>query len=85
AIVISVAVSEFLGRCFENASMDEERKEFNFETGTYDSEKNGKLSSVKNTEDDRIENLKNAKSIKNTQKAVNSRKNSIKNAKEGAR
>lgn len=85
AIVVSVAVSEFLGRCFENASMYDEKKEFNFETSTYDSEKNGKLSSVKNTEDDRIENLKNAKSIKNTQKAVNSRKNSIKNAKEGAR
>jgi len=41
--VISVALCEFMGRAFESAKKDEEKKEFNFETHTYDSEKNGKL------------------------------------------
>lgn len=45
SIIISVAVSEFLGRCFEAAAVKKEEKEFNFKTHTYDSEKNGKLNS----------------------------------------
>ncbi|MBQ8451357.1 MAG: hypothetical protein IJ538_01060 [Clostridia bacterium] len=47
SIVISVAVSEFLGRCFESAKKDKDQKEFNFETHTYDSEKNGKFNHTK--------------------------------------
>ncbi len=43
SIVIAVAVSEFLGRCFETASLKKEKKEYNYETHTYDSIKNGKL------------------------------------------
>ena len=43
AVIISVAVSEFLGRSFESAKKDENKKQYNFETHTYDSEKNGKL------------------------------------------
>ena len=42
---ISVALCEFLGRAFETAQKDEDKKVFNFETHTYDSEKNGKLNS----------------------------------------
>ena len=41
--VISVALCEFMGRAFETAKKDEGAKKFNFETHTYDSEKNGKL------------------------------------------
>ncbi len=43
AVIISVALSEFLGRAFESAKKDKDKKEFNFKTHTYDSEKNGKL------------------------------------------
>ena len=32
-----------MGRAFETAKKDEGQKKFNFETHTYDSEKNGKL------------------------------------------
>ena len=42
---ISVALCEFLGRAFETAQKDEGKKVYNFETHTYDSEKNGKLNS----------------------------------------
>ncbi len=68
AIIISVALCEFLGRCFEAASGNKEKKKFNFKTHTYDSEKNGKLESDDNTSAARLENLskdKNAKNIKN--------------------
>ncbi len=41
--IISVGLCEFLGRAFESAKKDEGKKEFNYETHTYDSEKNGKL------------------------------------------
>lgn len=41
--IISVGLCEFLGRAFETAQKDDEHKVFNFETHTYDSEKNGKL------------------------------------------
>jgi len=43
--IIAVGLCEFLGRAFENASPDEEKKVYNYETHTYDSEKNGRLNS----------------------------------------
>lgn len=61
AIIISVAVSEFLGRCFQTASGGKEKKKFNFKTHTYDSEKNGKL----NSSDKRVERLENIAETKN--------------------
>lgn len=74
AIIISVAVSEFLGRCFEAAKPDSEKKEFNYETHTYDSEKNGKLKSSVSKKDEREKDLnevKNAKNTKNSRKNIN--------------
>lgn len=74
AIIISVAVSEFLGRCFEAAKPDSEKKEFNYETHTYDSEKNGKLKSSASKKDEREKDLnevKNAKNTKNSRKNIN--------------
>lgn len=74
AIIISVAVSEFLGRCFEAAKPDSEKKEFNYETHTYDSEKNGKLKSSVSKKDEREKDLneaKNAKNKKNSRKNIN--------------
>ena len=41
--IIAVALCEFLGRAFEEAKPDKEKKIYNFETHTYDSEKNGRL------------------------------------------
>lgn len=41
--IISVGLCEFLGRCFETAKKDNQKKVFNYQTHTYDSEKNGKL------------------------------------------
>lgn len=41
--ILSVGLCEFMGRAFETAKKDEEKKVFNFETHTFDSEKNGKL------------------------------------------
>lgn len=61
ALVISVAVSEFLGRCFESAYGDKEKKEFNYETHTYDSEKNGKLNMKETQKAHRKNELKSAK------------------------
>lgn len=46
SMLISVALAEFFGRMFETAKKDDEKKEFNFDTHTYDSEKNGKLRSA---------------------------------------
>lgn len=74
AIIISVAVSEFLGRCFEAAKPDSEKKEFNYETHTYDSEKNGKLKSSVSKKDERekdLKEVKNAKNKKNSRKNIN--------------
>ncbi len=73
AIVISVALCEFLGRCFEGALKGKEKKEYNFKTHTYDSEKNGKLANDKTRKEERIENLKIEKSAKN----IKSKKNII--------
>ena len=43
--IVAVALCEFLGRAFESASPDKEKKVYNYETHTYDSEKNGRLNS----------------------------------------
>ena len=48
SIIISVALAEFFGRMCETAKNDELKKEFNYDTHTYDSEKNGKLESAGN-------------------------------------
>ena len=50
ATIISVAISEFLGRSFECAQVEKEQKKFNYKTHTYDSKKNGKLNSKKKSE-----------------------------------
>ena len=86
AIVISVAVSEFLGRCFESASKDNKDKVFNFETHTYDSEKNGKISEKSGVKTSVINEGKNRKILlktaKNTQNKTNNTENLQKMAKE---
>ena len=77
AIIISVALCEFLGRCIECAQLKKENKKFNFSTHTYDSEKNGKINedlSVKNQRLKNISNIKNAKNIKNKGKNINKTK-----------
>ena len=66
AIIISVAVSEFLGRAFESACGNKEKKVYNFKTHTYDSEKNGKINEVQHTNNKRINNIKNANNYKNS-------------------
>ncbi len=76
AIIISVAVSEFLGRCFESATINKEEKVYNYETHTYDSVKNGKLKKETNTEKQRIEAVKNSQ--KPYQKTAKNRKNNEK-------
>ena len=63
SIIIAVALCEFLGRAFESAKKDDEKKEFNFVTHTYDSQKNGKLNAdgTKNVSEDEIEKVLNVK------------------------
>ena len=43
SILISVALAEFFGRMFETAKPDNEKKEFNYDTHTFVSEKNQKI------------------------------------------
>lgn len=74
SIVISVAVSEFLGRAFQTASLGKEQKVYNYETGSYDSEKNGKLEVSQGSEDYRIADLENVKSVSYDTKKSNSQK-----------
>lgn len=84
AIIISVAISEFLGRCFESASAKKEAKQFNYKTHTYDSKKNGKLFDDNNTKEDRLENLSGIKSanfIKSDENLSKNDQNKVKNAK----
>ena len=57
AIIISVALSEFLGRCFESATIKKEEKEFNFKTHKYDSVKNKKMIELENNQENRIKNI----------------------------
>lgn len=45
SIIISVALSEFFGRCFENAKPDKEKKVFDYDSHTFLSEQNGKIKS----------------------------------------
>ena len=69
AIIIAVAVSEFIGRCIESATVNKEKKEFNYNTHTYDSEKNGKLKRSEKTEENRIQMIKKSQnSSKNIKK-----------------
>lgn len=76
SIVIAVAVSEFLGRCFEAVAVKKESKEFNYKTHTYDSVKNGKI------EHEDYE-IKNAKNIKNDEKTTKISDLYLKNVKGG--
>ena len=75
AIIISVALCEFIGRCVECASINKDKKVFNFKTHSYDSEKNGKLSENNHTKEERIKDIENANGVKI------SRKNTRKTAK----
>ena len=79
AIVISVAVSEFLGRCFEAAAIKKEKKEFNYKTHTYDSVKNGKLKDEKIVVKDKVKNAKNIKNDENSAKTSENYLNNVKN------
>ncbi len=72
AIIISVALSEFLGRCFESATINKEQKEFNFKSHTYNSVKNGQLNELENSKKNRMENIE---QIKNAEFSKNKRKN----------
>ena len=67
AIVVSVAVAEFLGRCFESAMPDSEQKDFNFETHTYDSKKNGKIENKKHSAKNIKKDMGLSKNAKNKQ------------------
>ena len=85
AIVIAVAVSEFVGRCVECAT-GKENKEYNFETHTFDSEKNGKLEVVQTSNGKKIKNvakIKNANNIKNKRNNTSNTQNNAKLQKEG--
>ena len=81
AILVSVAVAEFLGRCFESAMPDSEQKDFNFETHTYDSEKNGKIDSKKYSARNIKKDMKLLKNAKNKQNNKKSSKNNAVNGK----
>ncbi|MBQ7579336.1 MAG: hypothetical protein IJT25_02250 [Clostridia bacterium] len=69
AILLSVALAEFMGRAFENATINKEIKKFNFETSTYDSVKNGRLryktSEIKTADAINMHEIKNANFTKN--------------------
>ena len=83
AIIISVAVSEFMGRCIESVSADKEKKEYNYKTHTYDSEKNGKLKNQNHTEESRIKDLKNANSLLKNKNSAKTAQNKAKSSKRG--
>lgn len=81
AIIISVAVSEFIGRCIESATVNKEKKVYNYKTHTYDSEKNGKLDKNYHTKKERIKDLKNANKGQNIPKSTQKQSISKKNDK----
>lgn len=84
AIIISVAVSEFLGRCFESATIQKEEKEYNFKTHTYDSVKNGKLSSEKQSQKfERLKDISEGKTAKNNKIKSKSRSKPTKSINNG--
>ena len=81
AIIISVALAEFLGRCFESAQIKKENKKFNFKTHSYSSLKNGKLDELENNNNNRLKNIdevKNAEFSKNNKKYASKEKNTAK-------
>ena len=80
AIIVSVAVSEFLGRCFESASLNKDDKVFNFETHTYDSKKNGKLSNDVKDNNRKKTNIVTQKSAKNSKITLKTDENIENNA-----
>ena len=81
AIIISVALCEFLGRAFEAATLKKEKKKFNFKTHTYDSEKNGRFESDKNNAANRLVNISEQK----PQNVNKKRKNQSKSIKMGVK
>ena len=48
ACLISVSLAEFIGRMMQTAKPDKQKKNYNFDTKTYDSEKNQKLKTKNN-------------------------------------
>ena len=85
AIVIAVAVSEFIGRCVECATVNKEDKEYNYETHTYDSEKNGKLEIVQTSNGKKVKNIskiKNANEVRNKRNNASNTQNNAKIQKE---
>ena len=82
SIIISVAVSEFLGRCFSSASLKKEEKIYNYKTHTYDSEKNGKLNEnleFKKNEFNENSFIETANNVKNNENLANYDKNMANN------
>ena len=64
SIILAVAVSEFIGRSVEMANFGKEKKEYNYKTHTYDSDKNGKINELKHNQKNRIKNIKSANQFK---------------------
>jgi len=85
AIIISVALCEFIGRCVESATIKKEEKVYNYKTHTYDSVKNGKLNQNTHTKENRIKNLENANRVKILQKSDKVLKNNAKTDKKEAK
>jgi len=75
AIIISVAVAEFIGRCVESATIEKEEKEYNYKTHSFGSEKNGKLNRALHTQENRIQNIKNANKDKKIKNSTNKPRN----------
>lgn len=75
AIIIAVAVSEFFGRCFQFVNPDKQKKEYNYETHTYDSEKNGKLNNQKHTAKKRKNDIEKVKSETDIDSLAKNKKN----------
>ena len=83
--IVAVGLCEFLGRAFECASLDEEKKVYNYETHTYDSVKNGRLNSdgtravvVRNGNKDNSEKLTTQKAKLNASKNNSVRSKKVK-------
>ena len=85
AIIIAVALSEFLGRCVEISTIDKEKKVYNYKTHTYDSDKNGKLNQQLHTQKGRIKNIKNANQNKKIEKYDKNQLKTQKISDEGAK
>lgn len=84
AIIISVALCEFIGRCVEISTPNKEKKVYNYDTRSYDSEKNGKFNQNIHTKENRIKNLENANHAKINRKNEKVLKNSAKTPKKEA-